>query len=110
MNRLHYVSMICNEHAYVLAIERLIGIEAPEPAQWIRTLFDEVTRIRNHLLRNGYNELDLGQIEVKLHALREREEPLDVYEEVSGARIHHTYYRPRGDSPAQPHRMPPVPD
>src|SRR5690606_4533382 len=96
MDRLDYVSMMCNEHAYVRAIETLMGIEAPERAQWIRTLFDEVTRILNHLMWVGSNALDLGAMAVFLYAFREREELMDVYEAVSGARMHATYYRPGG--------------
>jgi len=104
MDRLDYVSMMCNEHAYVKAIETLLGIEAPERAQYIRTMFDEITRILNHLMWIGSNGLDLGAMAVFLYAFREREELMDVYEAVSGARMHATYYRPGGvyrDLPAQ---------
>ncbi|WP_266158416.1 NADH-quinone oxidoreductase subunit D [Dyella silvatica] len=104
MDRLDYVSMMCNEHAYVKAIENLMGIEAPERAQYIRTMFDEITRILNHLMWIGSNALDLGAMAVFLYAFREREELMDVYEAVSGARMHATYYRPGGvyrDLPAQ---------
>jgi NADH-quinone oxidoreductase subunit D len=104
MDRLDYVSMMCNEHAYVRAIEQLVGIEAPERAQWIRTLFDEVTRILNHLMWIGSNALDLGAMAVFLYAFREREELMDCYEAVSGTRMHATYYRPGGvyrDLPAK---------
>ncbi len=104
MDRLDYVSMMCNEHAYVKAIENLLGIEAPERAQYIRTMFDEITRILNHLMWIGSNALDLGAMAVFLYAFREREELMDVYEAVSGARMHATYYRPGGvyrDLPAQ---------
>ena len=104
MDRLDYVSMMCNEHAYVRAIEALLGIEAPERAQWIRTLFDEITRILNHLMWIGSNGLDLGAMAVFLYAFREREELMDCYEAVSGARMHAAYYRPGGvyrDLPAQ---------
>ena len=104
MDRLDYVSMMCNEHAYVRAIETLLGIEAPERAQYIRTMFDEITRILNHLMWIGSNALDLGAMAVFLYAFREREELMDVYEAVSGARMHATYYRPGGvyrDLPAQ---------
>jgi len=104
MDRLDYVSMMCNEHAYVKAIETLLGIEAPERAQYIRTMFDEITRILNHLMWIGSNALDLGAMAVFLYAFREREELMDVYEAVSGARMHATYYRPGGvyrDLPAQ---------
>ncbi|HEX5961829.1 MAG TPA: NADH-quinone oxidoreductase subunit D [Rhodanobacteraceae bacterium] len=96
MDRLDYVSMMCNEHAYVRAIEQLMGIEPPVRAQWIRTLFDEVTRILNHLMWIGSNALDLGAMAVFLYAFREREELMDVYEAVSGTRMHATYYRPGG--------------
>jgi len=96
MDRLDYVSMMCNEHAYVRAIEQLMGLEVPERAQWIRTLFDEVTRILNHLMWIGSNGLDLGAMALFLYAFREREELMDVYEAVSGARMHATYYRPGG--------------
>ncbi|OOG42322.1 NADH dehydrogenase [Rhodanobacter sp. C06] len=104
MDRLDYVSMMCNEHAYVKAIETLLGIEAPERAQYIRTMFDEITRILNHLMWIGSNALDLGAMAVFLYAFREREELMDVYEAVSGARMHATYYRPGGvyrDLPSQ---------
>ncbi|KAF1008605.1 MAG: NADH-quinone oxidoreductase subunit D [Luteibacter sp.] len=96
MDRLDYVSMMCNEHAYVRAIEGLLGIEAPVRAQYIRTMFDEITRILNHLMWVGSNALDLGAMAVFLYAFREREELMDVYEAVSGARMHATYYRPGG--------------
>ena len=96
MDRLDYVSMMCNEHAYVLAIEQLMGIQAPERALWIRTMFDEVTRILNHLMWVGSNALDLGAMAVFLYAFREREELMDCYEAVSGTRMHATYYRPGG--------------
>src|SRR3546814_16492967 len=91
-----YVSMMCNEHAYVLAIERLMGIEAPERAQWIRTLFDEVTRILNHLMWIGSSALDLGSMAVFLDALHEREERMDAYAAVSVAHLHATYSIPGG--------------
>ena len=106
MDRLDYVSMMCNEHAYVLAIESLMGIEAPERAQWIRTLMDEVTRILNHLMWVGSSGLDLGAMAVFLYAFREREELMDVYEAVSGARMHATYYRPGGVYRDLPDQMP----
>lgn len=104
MDRLDYVSMMCNEHAYVRAIEQLVGITPPERALWIRTLFDEVTRILNHLMWIGSNALDLGAMAVFLYAFREREELMDCYEAVSGTRMHATYYRPGGvyrDLPAK---------
>ncbi|HEY4560041.1 MAG TPA: NADH-quinone oxidoreductase subunit D [Lysobacter sp.] len=105
MDRLDYVSMMCNEHAYVRAIETLLGIEAPERAQWIRTLFDEITRLKNHLMWLGSNALDLGAMAVFLYAFREREELMDMYEAVSGARLHAAYYRPGGVYRDLPDRM-----
>src|ERR1700734_4474363 len=106
MDRLDYVSMMCNEHAYVKAIETLLGIEAPERAQYIRTMFDEITRILNHLMWIGSNALDLGAMAVFLYAFREREELMDCYEAVSGARMHATYYRPGGVYRDLPASMP----
>ncbi|MDR6935231.1 NADH-quinone oxidoreductase subunit D [Luteibacter sp. UNC138MFCol5.1] len=106
MDRLDYVSMMCNEHAYVRAIENLLGIEAPVRAQYIRTMFDEITRILNHLMWVGSNALDLGAMAVFLYAFREREELMDVYEAVSGARMHATYYRPGGVYRDLPEQMP----
>jgi NADH-quinone oxidoreductase subunit D len=104
MDRLDYVSMMCSEHAYVRAIEKLLGIEAPERAQYIRTMFDEITRILNHLMWLGSHALDIGAMTVFLYAFREREDLMDCYEAVSGTRMHATYYRPGGvyrDLPAQ---------
>jgi NADH-quinone oxidoreductase subunit D len=106
MDRLDYVSMMCNEHAYVRAIEQLLGIEPPERAQWIRTMFDEITRILNHLMWVGTNGLDLGAMAVFLYAFREREELMDVYEAVSGSRMHAAYYRPGGVYRDLPDAMP----
>ena len=96
MDRLDYVSMMCNEHGYVLAIEKLLGVEPPIRAQYIRTMFDEVTRLLNHLLWLGAIALDIGDMTVFLYCFREREDLFDVYEAVSGARMHATYYRPGG--------------
>lgn len=96
MDRLDYVSMMCNEHGYVLAIEKLLGIDVPVRAQYIRVLFDEITRILNHLLWLGAHALDVGAMAPMLYCFREREELLDCYEAVSGARMHATYYRPGG--------------
>ena len=105
MDRLDYVSMMCNEHAYVRAIECLLEIEAPERAQWIRTMFDEITRVLNHLMWIGSNGLDLGAMAIILYAFREREELMDCYEAVSGARMHAAYYRPGGVYRDLPDRM-----
>jgi NADH-quinone oxidoreductase subunit D len=106
MDRLDYVSMMCNEHAYVLAIERLLGIEPPLRAQYIRVMFDEVTRILNHLLWLGAHALDVGAMTVFLYAFREREDLMDCYEAVSGARMHAAYYRPGGVYRDLPDQMP----
>ncbi|MEX2500272.1 MAG: NADH-quinone oxidoreductase subunit D [Wenzhouxiangellaceae bacterium] len=106
MDRLDYVSMMCSEHAYVRAIEQLLGVEPPERAQWIRTLFDEITRLMNHLMWLGANGLDLGAMTLFLYCFREREYLLDAYEAVSGARMHATYYRPGGVYRDLPDEMP----
>tara|TARA_A100001015_G_scaffold155750_1_gene172850 strand:+ start:8716 stop:9969 length:1254 start_codon:yes stop_codon:yes gene_type:complete len=106
MDRLDYVSMMCNEHAYVLAIEKLIGIEPPIRAQYIRVMFDEVTRILNHLLWLGAHALDVGAMAAFLYAFREREDLMDTYEAVSGARLHAAYYRPGGVYRDLPDSMP----
>lgn len=106
MDRLDYVSMMCNEHAYVLAIEKLLGLEVPLRAQYIRVLFDELTRILNHLLWLGCHGLDVGAMAVFLYAFREREDIFDMYEAVSGARMHAAYYRPGGVYRDLPEQMP----
>ncbi len=106
MDRLDYVSMMCNEHGYVMAIERLLGIEPPIRAQYIRVMFDEITRILNHLLWLGAHGLDIGAMTVFLYAFREREDLMDCYEAVSGARMHATYYRPGGVYRDLPDTMP----
>jgi NADH-quinone oxidoreductase subunit D len=106
MDRLDYVSMMCNEHAYVLAIEKLLGVEVPLRAQYIRVMFDEITRIMNHLLWLGAHALDVGAMAVLLYAFREREDLMDVYEAVSGARMHAAYYRPGGVYRDLPDQMP----
>lgn len=106
MDRLDYVSMMCNEHGYVLAIEKLLGIEAPIRAQYIRVMFDEITRILNHLMWLGAHAMDIGAMTVFLYAFREREDLMDVYEAVSGARMHATYYRPGGVARDLPEQMP----
>ena len=106
MDRLDYVSMMSNEHSYVLAIEKLLGVEIPLRAQYIRVMFDEITRILNHLLWLGAHALDIGAMTVFLYAFREREDLLDAYEAVSGARMHATYYRPGGVARDLPERMP----
>jgi NADH-quinone oxidoreductase subunit D len=106
MDRLDYVSMMSNEHAYVLAIEKLLGVEVPLRAQYIRVMFDEITRILNHLMWLGAHALDVGAMTVFLYAFREREDLMDCYEAVSGARMHAAYYRPGGVYRDLPDRMP----
>jgi NADH-quinone oxidoreductase subunit D len=106
MDRLDYVSMMCNEHAYVLAAEKLLGVDVPLRAQYIRVMFDEITRILNHLLFLGTQALDLGAMTVFLYCFREREDLLDCYEAVSGARMHAAYYRPGGVYRDLPQAMP----
>ena len=106
MDRLDYMSMMCNEHAYCLAIEKLVGIEVPIRAQYIRTMFDEVTRILNHLMFVGSHGLDVGALSMMLYGCREREDLMDCYEAVSGARWHAAYYRPGGVYRDLPDSMP----
>lgn len=106
MDRLDYVSMMANEHAYVMAIEKMMGLDVPIRAQYIRVMFDEITRILNHLLWLGAHALDVGAMSVFLYAFREREDLFDIYEAVSGARMHAAYYRPGGVYRDLPDRMP----
>jgi NADH-quinone oxidoreductase subunit D len=106
MDRLDYVSMMANEHAYVMAIERLLAIEVPVRAQYIRVMFDEITRLLNHLLWIGAHGLDVGAMAVFLYAFREREDLFDMYEAASGARMHAAYYRPGGVYRDLPESMP----
>ena len=96
MDRLDYTTMICNEHAYVLAIEKLLGIDVPLRAQYIRVMFDEITRVLSHTFALAAHGLDLGAMTVFLYCFREREDLVDVYEAVTGARMHAAYYRPGG--------------
>ena len=106
MDRLDYISMMCSEHAFVLSMEKLLGIEVPIRAKYIRVMFDEITRILNHLLGLATLGLDLGAMTVFLYCFREREDLLDCYEAVSGARMHAAYYRPGGVYRDLPERMP----
>jgi NADH-quinone oxidoreductase subunit D len=106
MDRLDYVSMMCNEHGYVLAIEKLLGITVPLRAQYIRVMFDEITRILNHLMWLGAHGLDIGAMTMFLYCFREREDLMDCYEAVSGTRMHATYYRPGGVYRDLPEEMP----
>ena len=106
MDRLDYVSMMSNEHAYVMAIEKLLQVDVPIRAQYIRVMFDEITRLLNHCLWIGCHGLDVGAMAVFLYAFREREDLFDMYEAVSGARMHAAYYRPGGVYRDLPDRMP----
>ena len=106
MDRLDYMSMMSSEHAYVMAIEKMLNITVPLRAQYIRVLFDEVTRLLNHLLWIGAHALDVGAMTPFLYCFREREDLLDAYEAVSGARMHAAYYRPGGVSRDLPDTMP----
>ena len=106
MDRLDYVSMMCNEHGYVLAIEKLLGVKPPPRAQYIRVMFDEITRVLNHLMWLGAHGLDIGAMTMFLYCFREREDLMDCYEAVSGTRMHATYYRPGGVFRDLPENMP----
>ncbi len=106
MDRLDYVSMMCNEHAYCLAIEKLLGIEVPVRAQYIRVMFSEITRLLNHLLWLGAHGLDCGAMNMLIYCFREREDLFDMYEAVSGARMHAAYFRPGGVYRDLPDSMP----
>ncbi len=96
MDRLDYVSMMCNEHAYCLTIEKMLGIEVPIRAQYIRVMFAEITRMMNHLFWVGAHAMDCGAMNVILYTMRDREDMFDMYEAVSGARMHAAYFRPGG--------------
>ncbi len=106
MDRLDYVSMMCNEHAYCLAIEKLLGIEVPLRAQYIRVMFSEITRLLNHLMWLGSHGNDCGSSTILIYTFREREDLFDMYEAVSGARMHAAYFRPGGVYRDLPDTMP----
>jgi NADH-quinone oxidoreductase subunit D len=102
-DRLDYVSPMCEEHAFALATEKLLGIVAPDRAQWIRVLFAEITRILNHILAVVHLALDIGAQSPSLWGYEQREHLLEFYEAVSGSRMHANYFRPGGvakDMPA----------
>lgn len=102
-DRLEYVSMMHQEHCFVLAIEKLLHCSVPRRAQFIRVLFSELTRILNHLLGLTTHQLDVGAITPFLHAFEEREKIFEFYERVSGARMHAAYFRVGGVSKDLPH-------
>ena len=106
MDRLDYVSMMCNEHAYCLSVEKLLGIEVPIRAQYIRVMFSEITRILNHLMWLGSHGNDCGSSTILMYTFREREDLFDMYEAVSGARMHAAYFRPGGVYRDLPDSMP----
>lgn len=105
-DRLDYVSPMSQEHAFVLAIEKLVACEVPERAQYIRVLFSELTRILNHSLNIATNALDTGATTPLLWLFEEREKIMCMYEEVSGARMHANYFRPGGVAQDLPDGMP----
>ena len=98
LDRLDYVSMMTQEHAYCLAVEKLIGCIVPKRAQFIRVLFSEITRILNHLMSVTTHAMDVGALTPFLWAFEEREKLMEFYERVSGARMHAAYFRPGGVS------------
>jgi NADH-quinone oxidoreductase subunit D len=106
MDRLDYVSMMANEHAYCLAIEKMMGLDVPVRAQYIRVMFAELTRLLNHLLWLGCHGLDCGAMNILIYCFREREDIFDMYEAVSGARMHAAYFRPGGVYRDLPDTMP----
>jgi NADH-quinone oxidoreductase subunit D len=106
MDRLDYVSMMCNEHAYCLAIEKLLGVDVPLRAQYIRVMFSEITRLLNHLMWLGAHGLDCGAMNIFIYCFREREDLFDMYEAASGARMHAAYFRPGGVYRDLPGSMP----
>ena len=106
MDRLDYVSMMSNEHAYCLAVEKLQGIAVPLRAQYIRVMFSEITRLLNHLMWLGSHGNDCGSTTILIYTFREREKLFDMYEAVSGARMHAAYFRPGGVYRDLPATMP----
>ena len=106
MDRLDYVSMMCNEHAYCLAIEKLLGLDVPIRARYIRVMFAEITRLLNHLMWLGSHGNDCGSSTILIYTFREREDLFDMYEAVSGARMHAAYFRPGGVYRDLPDSMP----
>ena len=96
LDRLDYVSPMCQEHAYALAVEKLLGCEVPLRAQYIRVMFSEITRLLNHIMNITTQALDVGATTPLLWLFEEREKMLEFYERASGARFHSAYFRPGG--------------
>ena len=105
MDRLDYVSPMCMEHSYVLAIEKLAGIEVPLRAKYIRTMFAEITRILNHIMNTTAHALDVGAMTPLLWLFEQRETLMEFYERVSGARLHAAWFRPGGVHQDMPHGL-----
>jgi NADH-quinone oxidoreductase subunit D len=95
-DRLDYVSPMCQEHAFALAVEKLAGIDVPIRGQYIRVMFSEITRILNHIMNISAFALDVGAMTPLLWGFEEREKLMEFYERVSGARLHAAYFRPGG--------------
>jgi NADH dehydrogenase (ubiquinone) Fe-S protein 2 len=95
-DRLDYVSMMANEHAFSLTIEKILNCRIPLRAQYIRVLFSEITRILNHLMAITTHAMDVGALTPFLWAFEEREKLMEFYERTSGARMHAAYFRPGG--------------
>ena len=106
MDRLDYVSMMSNEQAYCLAIEKMMGVDVPVRAQYIRVMYAEITRLLNHLMWLGAHGFDCGAMNMLIYCFRERETLFDMYEAVSGARMHAAYFRPGGVYRDLPDSMP----
>ncbi len=105
-DRLDYTSPMSQEHAFCLAVEKLLGVTAPERGQWIRVLFAEITRVLNHLLNLTTYALDVGAITPSLWGFEEREKLMEFYEAASGARLHANYFRPGGVAKDLPANLP----
>lgn len=95
-DRLDYVSTMCNELTYCLAIEQLLNIEVPRRARYIRTMMCEITRLLNHILNTTGTMLDVGAVTPIFWGFEEREKLFEIYERCSGARMHTGYFRPGG--------------
>ena len=104
-DRLDYCSPLCMEHSYVLAIEKLLNVEVPERAQYLRVLFAELTRICNHFLNIGAHVMDVGAMTPNLWVFELREDCMNFFERVSGARMHSAYFRPGGVHQDAPEKL-----